>query len=272
MAIAFDAVSESHSDTFGSSFEASFSWTHTPVGTPKGILIFTFVNANADDATSVTYGGVTVNAVSGGRTSTSNSGGGGGQPGDCKAWFLGSGIPTGSQTVVVNRTNNGNPIYAVAISVTSGADSAVHEAGIVLINSDGSSLSEQSITDGSPGINSLRFAAVNAGFPYWNKDPDAGFLSDNVLPGNNSIWINNTTLFTGENAIGIMDYGTRGCGVVRESAAGQGSRSVGFSASSTAFPPPSYGRAVVYLAVKEVTATTATIKDMIGCGIIPFPR
>lgn len=174
--------------------------------------------------------------------------------------------------MVVNRTTNSNSIYAVAITVTSDTDSAVHEPGIVLVTADGSSLSVQSVTDGSPGTNSLRFAAFNGGFSDWNTDPD-NFPSQNVLPGSGSIWINNTSTYGTSGVIGIIDYGARGCGVVRESAAGQGARNVGFAAATTAFPPPSLARAAVHLAVKEFTGGAATaIKDMIGCGIIPFPR
>lgn len=270
MPIGFGAASESHTGTTGSTNEASFSWSHAG-GTspaPKGVLVFTFVNANADDATSVTYGGVSLTAVSGGRANSSN----GTNPGDCKAWFLGSGVPTGTQTVVVNRTNNSNAMYAVAITVTSDADSAVHTAGIVLVTSDGSSLSEQSVTDGSPGTNSLRFAGFNGGWSFWNEDPD-NFPTDNVLKGSNSSWLDNTTTFGSAGVVGIIDYGTRGCAVVKETTAGQGSRSVGFSASTTAFPPPSLARAAVHLAIKEATAApSTTIKDLIGCGIIPFRR
>ena len=271
MAIGFDAVSESHTGTTGSTSESSFNWSHAPAGTPKGVLVFTFVNANADDATSVTYGGVSLTAVSGGRAASSNAT----SPGDCKAWFLGSGIPTGTQTVTVNRTNNANAIYAVAITVTSGTNSAVHTAGIVLLTTDASSISEQLVTDGSPGTNSLRFAGINCGFANWNEDPD-GFPvpEQNVLPGSNSTWINNTTILTGSSGVvGIIDYGTRGCGVVKESAAGQGSRNVGFSGTTTAFPPPSLARAGVHLAIKEDAGSpTTAIKDIIGCGIIPFAR
>src|SRR5690348_5790420 len=160
MAVAFDASSESHTGTTGSTNQASFSWTHTPVGTPKGVLIFLI---NLDSATgvnpSITYGGVAVPAVTGGVDADTA-----GEAGRCAAFFLGSGIPTGAQTVVVNRDNNAQQVYAVAITVTAaaGKDTAVHEAGIVLLQEDGT-LAEQSVTDGSPGSNSVRFAGGMTG-------------------------------------------------------------------------------------------------------------
>lgn len=252
MAIAFDASSESHTGTTGSASEASFSWTHTPVGTPKGILVFTFVNANADDATAVTYGGVSLTAVTGGRAVDTA-----GEPGDCKAWFLGSSVPTGSQTVSVTRNNNANVMYAVAISVTSSQNSAVHEAGIVLVQEDGS-ISAQSVTDGSSGTgNSVRFAAINSG-----ADDFATTLPSSPSPitlypdSSSSTWLQG------------IDFGTRVCGVVRETNAGTGARNVGFFG-------PNDDRAAVHLAIKDVVggAITTVVKDLIGgFGIIPFQR
>jgi hypothetical protein len=252
MAIGYDASSESHTGTTGSASETSFSWTHTPAGTPKGVLIFTFVNANADDATAVTYGGVSLTDVSGGRAVDTA-----GEPGDCKAWFLGSGVPTGSQTVTVTRNNNANVMYAVAITVTSSQDSAVHTGtgGIVLIQGD-TALIEQAVTDGSSGTgNSMRFAAVNSGCDQFSTTPikpDGITLAPYDV---DSTWVHG------------IDFGTRVCGVVRETTAGTGSRSVGFLS-------PTEDTAAVHLAIKDIVAGAVTVvKDLInGFGIIPFKR
>lgn len=161
--IAHDVASESHTGTTGSTSQASFSWTHTPVGTPKGVLVFTFVNANADNATSVTYGGTTVPAVTNGRSVDTA-----GEPGDCKAWFLGSGIGTGAKTVVVNRTNNTNVMYAVAITVTADGNTMLAGLPIRFEQDQALVLSGHSIVPG--GIDSgkgvaLRYAGLNSGLP-----------------------------------------------------------------------------------------------------------
>lgn len=244
MPVSFDAASESHGDGLGSTNQASFSWTHTTSITPRGVLVFTFVNADADNATSVTYGGLTVNAVAGGRANSSNAS----FPGDCKAWFLGSGLPSGNQTVVVNRTNNANTMYAVAVSLN--ADTNTSTAGTVLITADGTTISQQNVNDGSPGTNSLRIAAVNIGISDFNQG--AKLINNNVLAGPQSIWINGTANFTGSaGVIGINDFGARGCGVVRETAAGQGSRPVGFSGTYLIVPAANTGIAAVHLAVTE---------------------
>jgi hypothetical protein len=249
MAIAFDASYESASGTTGSASQASFSWLHAPAGTPKGVLVFTFTNANADDATSVTYGGSSLTAVAGGRAVDTA-----GEPGDCKAWFLGTGVPTGTQTVTVNRNNNANVMYAVSVTVTSSQNSEVNTGGIVLVQEDGTIPSGQYVTDGGTGTgNSLRFAAINCG-----ADDFATVLGKpnptTLFPDGNSTWIHG------------IDYGTRVCGVVRETTAGVGFRPVGFFG-------PTEDRAAVHLAIRDVAGAAAkVVKDMIGLGILPFAR
>jgi hypothetical protein len=225
MAVAFDASSESHTGTTGSASEASYSWTHTPAGTPKGVLVFAFNSSdNIDDMGVVTYGGVAVAAVTGGAASENSAEGGW-----VKTYFLGSGIPTGAQTVVVNRTNNAFNMYAVCVTVTATGDTEVYEAGIVLTSAPSGGLqSEQSVTDGSPGTNSMRFAGTHTG------------LLDVPGPGANST------------ALQSIDYGSICAAVVRETTAGQGSRSVGFSTGSN----DDY--ATVHLAVIEAAAAATS--------------
>lgn len=200
--VSHDADSESHTGTTGSTSEASFSWSHSGGASPKGVLVFTFVNGSSSDlATSVTYGGSSLTAVSGGRAVDTAT-----EPGDCKAWFLGSSVPTGTQTVVVNRTNNSVEMYAVAITVNAGIDTEA--TGVVLVQED-NSLSEQSVTDGSPGSNSLRYSGV-----YYGR---------NAVPG------------IGANSTGLqdIDFGNQVVSTARETTAGQGSRPVGFDQVQT---------------------------------------
>lgn len=220
MAVAWDADSESHTGTTGSASQASFTWNHIPVGTPRGVLVWTFVNANADNATAVTYGGVSMSAVTGGRAVDTAT-----EPGDVKAWFLGSNIPTGQQAVVVTRTNNANVMYATATTVTAAQDTGVHTAGIVLLQ-ENQTLAEQSVTDGSPGTNSQRFCALNTGLA---TNPAVG-ASTTTGPG--------------------IQFGARGCRIARETTPGQGARSVGFSTAT------SDDVAFVALAIKEVASVT----------------
>lgn len=195
----------------------TISWTHTPVGTPSGVLVFviredTDASLAEDDIVSVTYGGTALTAVSGGFAIDSS-----GEPGYCKAFFLGSSVPTGAQTVIVVATTGGH--IAGAITVTSVGDTAA--TGVVLLQGDGT-LSEQSVNDGSPGSPSMRYAA---GFSGLNSPPSVG--------------ANSTSLLSNDN-------GTDGQVICRETTAGQGARSIGFSSGSTD------DRAFVHLAVVEV--------------------
>lgn len=214
MAVAFDASSESATN----SSVASFSWTHTPVGTPAGILVFTFnFNSATNIASSVTYNGVDVPAVASGEAADTAN-----EPGNCKAWFLGSGISTGAQTVLVNRTNNANTMYGIAISVTALTNTEV--TGVTL-QQENQAPAEASINDGSPGTNSMRFAGAYCGLA---TVPAAG--------------ANSTALQD------VLVASTRSGSAVRETTAGQGARSVGYSVATDDW-------ACVLLAVREVAAS-----------------
>lgn len=223
MAVAYDASAESHSSTTPSTSESSFSWTHTPSGTPKGVLIFVWTNANANYISSVTYGGITLNRCAETMDTT-------GEPMRSTAFFLGESIPTGAQSVVVNRTNNATAMYAVSITVTASTDTTI--GGTTFINGDGT-VSEDSVDDGSPGTNSVRFAG--GGFGH-STLPTAGA---------------NSTLLQS------IDIGNQGYVVVRETTAGQGSRSIGMSSGT------SDDRAIVHLAVSETATPASNMKTFI---------
>lgn len=203
MAVAHDASSESHTGTTGSISEASFSWTHTPVGTPKGVLVFEIQSSvfSENTATGITYGGIALTEVTNSKSTDSAT-----EQGYTKAWFLGSSIPTGAQTVEVTRTNNTRVLYCVCATVTAGADTEIKGTPVLL--SENQALAEQNVDDGSPGVNSLRYAGVMSGAA---TPPAAG--------------ANSTALHD-------IAFGTRSDAVVVETTAGQGSRAVGFSAAS----------------------------------------
>jgi hypothetical protein len=236
LAVAHDATSESHTGTTPSLSEASFNWTHTPSGTPTGLLIFTFdFTSNTHAPQSIDYGGTNVPAVSGGVATDSAA-----EPASVKAWFL-TAPPSGSQTVTVTRTNNANGCYAVAITVT-GTTPEVYEPGIVLLNDDGA-LAEQNVDDNSPGTNSVRYAGCYSG--------------DLNVPTTGA----NSTL------LHDIDLGPRGGKVVRETTAGQGSRPVGCTS-------PSDDRAAVHLAVREGGGgpQTVTVGLLDQSGVLFAPK
>jgi len=91
MAVGFDAFTSIAITT------ATLTATHTPVGTPKSVLIYVVGNSsNANGLGTVDYGGTTVPIV--GSSPVINAGEGG----NVYSYFLGSGIPAGAQTVTIN--------------------------------------------------------------------------------------------------------------------------------------------------------------------------
>ena len=225
-AVAYDIASESHTGTTGSTSEASFSWSHNPTGTPRGVLVFVWSAASSGFATSVTYDGTNVPAVSGGIASDIA-----GEVGTVQTYFLGTGVPvTNPATVLVNRTNNATEMWASAITLTALTDTEVYTPGIVILQGDGT-YTVQSVTDGSPGTDSVRFAGGHSG--------GASLLS----PG------------AGSSAVNDFDTGNFTMTVVRETTAGQGARNVGFSYATTD------DRAAVHLAVREMPPSTTLGAD-----------
>lgn len=233
MAVAHDAVSES----VDSVAVASFTFSHNPVGTPRGVLVFVFTpNFNADYITSVTYDGIAMTRVTGGQAIDTA-----GEPGRCDTFFLGASVPaTDPANIVVTRTNNAAIVYATAATVTAAADTEV--TGIVLVQGDGT-LAEQSVDDGSPGTNSVRYAGV--------------YFGDLAVPAAGA---NSTALIE-------SDFGQRTASMFRETTAGQGARSVGAASGAT-----SDDRAAVHLAVREA-ATNATVSpgSVASVAAVPAP-
>lgn len=120
MAIAFDAKSQKA----GSS---NISWTHTPVGTPKAIVVSIGNTSSTDIVTGVTYGGVAMTEVSGSPLLNTN------EASSVHVYFLGANIPTGARTVTV--THSFTVIGATCISLTATADTTQVQAVNVDINS-----------------------------------------------------------------------------------------------------------------------------------------
>ena len=229
-AVAHDAASESHTGTTGNASAASFTWTHTPVGTPRGVLVFVYTISATDTVTSVTYGGTAMTRITGGAAVDTA-----GEPGRVDTFFLGASIPTGAQSVVVNRTNNAVVMYATAQTQTAATDTEV--TGIILLQ-ENQALAQQSVTDGSTGVTSVRYAGAYSG------------LAAPPGVGANSTLLNN------------IDLGAFGTSTVRETTAGQGARLVGFTAATDDV-------AAVHLAVRERATTIATGSDPAATTIAP---
>jgi hypothetical protein len=120
MAVAFDATSNSGTASPGQTGNISF--THTPVGTPKGVIVFinqsigTGAGGSEDEVTAVTYGGQAMTRLAIAQDAV-------GEPGASYAYFLGSSVPTGAQTVAVTVGGDaGHVRRACCITVTASGD------------------------------------------------------------------------------------------------------------------------------------------------------
>jgi hypothetical protein len=102
------------------------TWTHTPVGIPKGVVVFVGVETPGDFAmTSVTYGGVSMTQITGSPLSdTINA-----ETHTAFGYFLGSGLPTGAQTISVSYTVSGSAwsVNAAAVTVSGPNNSAIED-------------------------------------------------------------------------------------------------------------------------------------------------
>ncbi len=127
MAVAYDAFSSATAGT------GNLSWTHTPSGTPKGVLVFVVTNSGSDEVTRCTYGGVPLALVAGKPNLHTT-----GEPGTVHAFFGGFDLPTGAQTVVVT-VSGATSKRAGCITVTASTNTTVVNASDFSINSDSTS-------------------------------------------------------------------------------------------------------------------------------------
>lgn len=80
--------------------EDPFTFSHTPVGTPKGVVVMCATHAavSTDEIAAVTYGGVALTEIVQAIDNVSENV-------QIQMWFLGEGIPTGTQTVSIDMTS-----------------------------------------------------------------------------------------------------------------------------------------------------------------------
>lgn len=113
--VAFDAFSKSSTGT------GTLSWTHTPVGTPKAVIVSVpYWNSFADEVTSVTYGGQAMTQIAGCSPLLLDST----EDVSNHAFFLGASVPTGAQTVEVTVSGATTKI-GYAVTLTAGDDTEV---------------------------------------------------------------------------------------------------------------------------------------------------
>lgn len=232
MTVAFDAWTPSDnsgSANFTTTSPATF--THTPVGTPRAVLVFIGENAaSADVITAVTYGGVSMTRVPTNGLAQDSAG----EVGAIFCYFLGSSIPTGAQTVSITHTGSADVKFPVCITLTAAADTEIGASGKL----EGDQADPQIALD-TGATESLRFAAVHSG--------------QNTLGNLSPVTDVSATLSSAR-----FDYGSQVALIGRQtSAASSGSFTIGWTALSEDV-------AMVAVAVQEtaggqtVTAVTLT--------------
>jgi len=128
MTAAFDAFTKIDTVTDTSSAGGPLSGTHTPSGTPRGVIVYIHQSAgttggDGDDVSAVTYGGVSMSRV----TTAADTAG---ETMRTYAYFLGASIPTGAQTVTVTYSGGSATRILYCISVTASADTEVDASNI----------------------------------------------------------------------------------------------------------------------------------------------
>lgn len=221
--LAHDAATEPA--TFTTTTPATF--THTPVGTPKGVLVFIDHGTDSTDRiTAVTYGGVAMTRV---RTAADTAT----EPGRVYLYFLGSGIPTGAQTVSITHDGGGTVKHAVSVTLTALGDTQVRAT----TNLEGDQANPQAAFD-PDGRMSAHYCVVYSGA---------------AAPSS-------LTVLSGMTAVHDHDFGNFASRVDRQTTPGTGAFTIGYTASSDD---------VAFIAV-QVGTTTASQAFTVSRGVEGF--
>lgn len=176
------------------------TFAHTPVGTPKGVVVLIATFEAADGVSGVTYGGVAMARIT-------NSVDSAGEPGRTDIYFLGSSIPTGEQDVVITHSGSAALKDAVVATVTADGDTSIADADVV----QGDAQNPQVSLDSGTSV-ALRYCIVYSG---------------NInAPANLSILANMSAMESG-------DEGASGYRADRETTKNSGAVTVGYTAGTT---------------------------------------
>lgn len=110
--VAFDAWSNSAAE-----FTTTATWTHSPVGTPRGVICTVVQNDSTDEITGIDYGSLALTELTGSPACKTT-----GETDCVYGYFAGASIPTGNQTVSVNSAAGSLPKRAGCVTLTAAAD------------------------------------------------------------------------------------------------------------------------------------------------------
>ena len=160
-AIAYDNFTSSTGGT------GDYAFDHTPVGTPRGAIVYVIVNGvSVAGVTGVTYGGTAMTQVSLSPALNAT-----GELGACHTFFLGSSIPTGTQSVSVDATLGTEVSVAGCTTLTAAQDTSVVTTGKVESNSD----DNPSVTLSLGGVSSFCMIGAWSGLGNLSMAPFTGW-------------------------------------------------------------------------------------------------
>lgn len=161
MTVAHDAATESDEWT-GTTPDTQ---THTPVGTPRGALIFDFQVGNDTAITAAAYGALSLDAVPGGIAQDTAS-----ELGRIAAWFEGASIPTGAQSCTVTQSGgNGVTRRFYVATVTAATDTEVVDVELVQENA-----ADPGVTIDTGSRTAITYLALFSGLPSANVQAGTG--------------------------------------------------------------------------------------------------
>jgi hypothetical protein len=153
MAVYFDAQSSLDFTT-----TANGSATHTPVGIPKGVLVLIGQNSTASDLISgVTYGGVAMTRLTNGFATDAAT-----EIGACYAYFLGSNIPTGAQTVAATVSSGTDDKTWWCMTVTGSGNTEIAADGVLNGDQTNPSITLSTVAGYQGVAFAVQFSGVNA--------------------------------------------------------------------------------------------------------------
>lgn len=198
MAVAFDVATTSlRTDT-----SDPYNWTHTPSGTPRGIVVAVSHQIDSAYITGITYGGVAMSQIGLSKDL-------GGEPGRVWLWFLGSGIPTGAQTVSADLSSGvATDILFVSISLTATGDTEVIDSEDA--NPAGTNIANPQATLSYAGRTSIAFSALHSGLPN----------------------VTDAALLTGMTAVASQDWGVAITRIDRQTTPGTSDFTIGYTSAS----------------------------------------
>lgn len=193
MAVAFDAATEG----IWTTTPDPFTFTHVTAASPKGVVLFVQQLGTSDDQLdgAVTYGGVAMTRVPTNGFAQDTAG----EPNADYCYTLGSGIPTGNQTVSIAHTAGTATKQAVVITLTAATDTSIAASGKLQTDQANPSISLDSGAD--VAIRLAGFASGGSGGTA-TVEADCTVVHDDSIAGQSCYTLRETTPVSGANAVG----------------------------------------------------------------------